>query len=153
MDKRSLRDCFGKFSTGVTVVTWFDEEMQKGITVNSFTSVSLDPPLALISINKSAKSYSGLKGKSFSINILASDQEAVAWQFAGRRQESIKLNWDNSGIAPKINGSAAWLECDQWKEYDAGDHVLFVGEIKQFHYRDADSLTFYQGKMGSTKNL
>lgn len=153
MDTRALRNCFGKFPTGVTVVTWFEGIEKRGITVNSFTSVSLDPPLALVSIDKKAKAYESMKGKDFTINILAADQEQIAWQFAGRQQDSLQLDWDDSGIAPKIIGSAAWLECKPWKEYDAGDHVLFLGEIQQFNREIKEAFTFYEGKMGSTKEL
>ncbi|MGE7768013.1 flavin reductase family protein [Peribacillus sp. NPDC096540] len=149
MDWRELRNCFGNFPTGVTIVSWFDGKVQNGITVNSFTSVSLDPPHALVSIHKEAKACNSMNERPFTINILSDEQEAVAWQFAGRPQESLEIDRDNS--SPKINGSIAWMECKPWKEYDAGDHVLFIGEIQQYHYDDLEALTFYKGKMGSTK--
>jgi DNA anti-recombination protein RmuC len=88
MDGRELRNCFGKFPTGVTIVSWFDGSVQKGITVNSFTSVSLDPPLALVSIHKEAKACTGMKDKAFTINILSDEQESIAWQFAGSNRKS-----------------------------------------------------------------
>ncbi|MFE4814364.1 flavin reductase family protein [Peribacillus simplex] len=69
--------------TGVTIVSWFDGKVQKGITVNSFTSDSLDPPLASVSIHKEAKACTSLKNKSFTINILSDEQESIAWHFAG----------------------------------------------------------------------
>ncbi|MCH1627948.1 flavin reductase family protein [Ferdinandcohnia quinoae] len=153
MDARTLRNCFGKFATGVTVVTWFEGEEKRGITVNSFTSVSLDPALALISIDKNASAYKGLQGKSFTINVLSADQEAIAWQFAGKQQEGLQIDWDSTGIAPKIKGSIAWMECKPWKVYDGGDHDLFIGEIQQIHQQDGDGLTFFQGKMGTTRGL
>lgn len=87
MDTRELRNCFGCFATGVTVITWMNDDGQRrGITVNSFTSVSLDPPLVLISIDKKTKAFEELKNKSFVINILSADQAAYALQFAGRPQ-------------------------------------------------------------------
>lgn len=153
MDRRELRNCFGKFPTGVTVVSWYEGEERSGITVNSFTSVSLDPPLALVSIDKNANAYKNLLEKPFTINILSAEQEAIAWQFAGKPQEGLEIEWDDLGAAPKIVGSLAWMECMPWKEYDAGDHVLFIGEIEQFHHEDKQALTFYQGKMGSTNEL
>lgn len=94
MDGKFLRQAFGKFPTGVTVVTWFDEDGINGITVNSFTSVSLEPPLALVSIDKKANSYKQLQNKPFTINILADDQEAIAWQFAG----VLRRDWIFLGI-------------------------------------------------------
>lgn len=153
MDGRELRNCFGKFPTGVTIVSWFDGKVQNGITVNSFTSVSLDPPLALVSIHKEAKACNSMKDRAFTINILSDEQESIAWQFAGNKREALEIDWDNKGISPKIKGSAAWMECKPWKEYDAGDHVLFIGEIQGLHFEDLEALTFYQGKMGSAKQL
>ena len=143
MDSRLLRQAFGKFPTGVTVVTWFDEEEINGITVNSFTSVSLHPPLALVSIDKKANSYTQMQNKNFTINVLAADQEAIAWQFAGRQQEGLAIEWDKEGNSPVIKGSGAYFKCKPWQEYEAGDHVLFVGEITEFSRQDADSLTFF----------
>ncbi|MFE4141205.1 flavin reductase family protein [Peribacillus sp. YIM B13472] len=153
MDGRELRNCFGKFPTGVTIVSWFDGKVQKGITVNSFTSVSLDPPLALVSIHKEAKACTSMKDKSFTINILSDEQESIAWQFAGSKQETLEIDWDKNGISLKINGSVAWMKCKPWREYEAGDHVLFIGEIQELHSEDLEALTFYQGKMGSAKQL
>ncbi|MED3574580.1 flavin reductase family protein [Cytobacillus praedii] len=153
MDTRDLRNCFGKFPTGVTVVTWIEGIEKRGITVNSFTSVSLDPPLALVSIDKKANAYKAMKGCNFTINILSAEQEKIAWQFAGKQQDALIIDWVISGVAPKINDSAAWIECKPWKEYDAGDHVLFIGEILDFHSKEGEALLFYQGKMGSTKVL
>lgn len=152
MDGKLLRKAFGKFPTGVTVVTWFDNDQKKGITVNSFTSVSLEPPLALISIDKKAKSYTQLKNNYFTINVLADDQEAIAWQFAGRQQEGLTIPWREGEHAPIIAGSASYFTCKPWQEYDAGDHVLFIGEIIGFDRQESDALTFFEGKMGSTKS-
>lgn len=153
LDLKSLRQTFGKFTTGVTVVTWYDESGINGITVNSFTSVSLDPALALVSIDKKANSLTQMRNKAFTINILSDEQEHIAWQFAGRPQADIHIDWINSSTTPKIDGTAAYIECKPWKEVDAGDHVLFIGEIVQFERTDKDCLTFYEGKMGSTKQL
>ncbi|MFB7160275.1 flavin reductase family protein [Lysinibacillus sp. NPDC056232] len=153
MDTKLLRQTFGKFPTGVTVVTWFDGAGINGITVNSFTSVSLEPALALVSIDKKANSLSQMKNKAFTINILADQQESIAWQFAGRKQEGLEITWIKDGIAPKIEGVSAFIECKPWKEVDAGDHVLFIGEIINFERTKREALTFFEGKMGSTKQL
>ncbi len=153
MDLKLLRQTFGKFATGVTVITWYDESGINGITVNSFTSVSLEPALALVSIDKKANSLTQMQSKAFTINILSDEQESIAWQFAGRPQTDISINWINTGSAPKIEGAAAYIECKPWKEVDAGDHVLFIGEIVHLERTDKDCLTFYEGKMGSTKQI
>ncbi|WP_270179980.1 flavin reductase family protein [Alkalihalobacillus sp. CinArs1] len=152
MDVRELRNCFGRFATGVTVVTWTGDDGEKrGITVNSFTSVSLDPALILVSIDKKAKSFEALKNKNFVVNILSAGQEAVAWQFAGRDQVGLSIDWEETDIGPKIKGSLASIECEPWTEYDGGDHVLFIGEVKNYSYEDGDGLVFFQGKFRQTE--
>ncbi|MEK4426324.1 flavin reductase family protein [Solibacillus sp. FSL K6-1523] len=151
MDIKHLRQTFGKFATGVTVVTWFDGDDINGITVNSFTSVSLQPALVLVSIDKKANSLTQMQNKAFTINILAEDQEKIAWQFAGREQQGLEIKWEKGGIAPRLSNAAAFIECKPWKQVDAGDHVLFIGEVESFERTDEHALTFYEGKMGSTR--
>ena len=145
MNARELRNCFGRFATGVTVVTYAVEGERYGITVNAFTSVSLDPPLLLISIDRRAKTCSKLEGKPFTVNILTAEQKDVALHFAGRPQDGLVLQWEEGEVAPRLGGVLAWIECEPWRAYDGGDHVLFLGEIKNFHYRDGQPLVFYTG--------
>jgi flavin reductase (DIM6/NTAB) family NADH-FMN oxidoreductase RutF len=153
IDQRELRYCFGKFATGVTVVSWHtDEGERRGITVNSFTSESHDPPLVLVSIDRKAKACQTLKNRSFVINILSEQQEDIAWQFAGRPQQDFNLQWEDNEIGPIIKGALAHIECLPWAEYDGGDHVLYLGEVKDFYYQDC-GLIFYQGKFLTTKLL
>ena len=147
MDVRELRNCFGRFATGVTVVTWkTDSNEFNGITVNSFSSVSLDPALVLVSIDKKAKACKALENRSFVVNILAEKQEAIAWQFAGRPQEGLIIEWEESDLGPKIKGALATIECSPWNSYEGGDHILCIGEVKDFSYSNGDALMFYQGK-------
>lgn len=143
MDSRELRSCFGRFATGVTVVTYSAEGERYGITVNSFTSVSLDPPLLLVSIDRRAKACGKLEGKPFAVNILAADQRDLAMHFAGRTHDGLDVKWEEGEVASRLGGVLAWIECLPWKSYDGGDHVLYLGEIKNFHYRDGDPLIFY----------
>ncbi|HEY8343101.1 MAG TPA: flavin reductase family protein [Calditerricola sp.] len=146
MDTRQLRNCFGRFATGVTVVTYPAEGERYGITVNAFTSVSLDPPLLLVSIDRRAKACGKLEGRPFTVNILAADQQDVALHFAGRPQEGLALQWEEGELAPRLGGVLAWIECAPWRAYDGGDHVLYLGEIRNFAYRDGEPLLFYSGK-------
>ncbi|MFS0646441.1 flavin reductase family protein [Siminovitchia sp. 179-K 8D1 HS] len=153
MNVRELRNCFGCFATGVTVVTWEnDEGRRRGITVNSFTSVSLDPPLLLVSIDKKTKAFEELKNRSFVINILSSEQRGHAMQFAGRPQEDLIIEWDDqTGKGPRLKGASAHFQCDPWDEYEGGDHLLFLGKVKDFSYNDSESLMFYRGKFFETE--
>ncbi|MBO9130663.1 flavin reductase family protein [Bacillus sp. 165] len=154
MDARELRNCFGSFATGVTVVTWRNDDNERsGITVNSFTSVSLNPPLVLVSIDQKAKACEALQNRPFIINILSADQEAIAWQFAGRPQEGLQLEWEDTEIGPKLKGALAAIECTPWKAYDGGDHVLYIGEVQNFSHNQGDALMFYRGKFLKTNEI
>ena len=148
MDVRELRNCFGQFATGVTVVTWNDDLGERhGITVNSFTSVSLDPALVLISIAKNAKACHALKNRSFVINVLSEAQESYAWQFAGRPDENLVVEWqEEDNASPRLKGALATIDCKPWAEYEGGDHILYLGKVEDFSYSDAEGLLFFRGK-------
>ena len=148
MDIRELRNCFGRFATGVTIITWLDDDGGRhGVTVNSFTSVSLDPALVLISIDNHAKAHNALKNRSFVVNILSALQERHAWQFAGRQQEGLEIEWlDDTENGPRLKGAIATIECTPWAEHEAGDHMLFLGKVENFSYSDEESLLFFKGK-------
>ncbi|WP_311765540.1 flavin reductase family protein, partial [Peribacillus frigoritolerans] len=148
MDGRELRNCFGKFPTGVTIVSWFDGKVQKGITVNSFTSVSLDPPLALVSIHKEAKASTSLKDKAFTINILSDEQESIAWQFAGSKQKILEIDWNNKEVSPKIHEVLPG-----WNANHGESMMLVIMYYSSVKYRSCISkiwkrLLFIKGKWG-----
>ncbi|WP_371922477.1 flavin reductase family protein [Sporosarcina sp. Marseille-Q4943] len=147
MDIRELRNCYGRFATGVTVVTCAHEQGKHGMTANSFTSVSLDPPLVLVSVDWRAKALPYLKNNHFTVNILRESQQGTAMHFAGRAQDPAPFEWD--GI--EIKGSLAFIECEPWAEYDGGDHVLVVGKVKRFAYEDGTPLAFYGGKFSKVE--
>jgi len=139
-----FRSGLGRFATGVAVVTFEGDDGNHGITINSFTSVSMDPPLILASIGRSAKSHDMLFDRPFSVNVLGAEQENVAWQFAGRPNHD--PIWVQGEIAPRIAGALSWFECKPWANYDGGDHTLFLGEVVNFDYRKGDYLGFIAGK-------
>ena len=122
------------FPQGVTVVTTASETGPRGLTVSSFTSVSLDPPLVLVSIAKSSALHDIMRSsKSFAVNFLADDQKSVSDRFAGRtnakdRFEGIGFTEGKTG-SPIIKGVRAAIDCNQWKTFDGGDHTLIVGEV------------------------
>lgn len=154
VDSRELRNAFGRFATGVTVVTWQgDDGKPHGVTVNSFTSVSLDPPLVLISMGQSAKSHDALHNRAFTVHVLSADQESLAWQFAGRPQPNLQIEWEGSPSMPRLKHALATFECSPWREYDGGDHTIFIGEVTKFSYTEDDALLFYQGKFLQTDCL
>lgn len=143
-EQHFFRGGLGRFATGVAVATFKGDDGYHGITINSFTSVSMNPPLVLISIGKNAKSHDQLFDRPFSVNILGAEQEHVAWQFAGRpNHEPV---WVEGEVAPRLAGTISWFECKPWAAYDGGDHTLFVGEVVNFDYRKGDYLGFITGK-------
>lgn len=140
-DTRSLRSCLGRFATGVVVVTFEGPAGRRGITVNSFTSVSMSPPLVLVSVGTRARSHDALAGRPFCVNILGAEQEALARSFAGGDETPVA--WVEDVEVPRLRGVLAHLECRPWRRYDAGDHSLFLGEVVRFDYRDGDALAFH----------
>lgn len=145
--KHVLRGGLGRFATGVAVVT-FDTgadgmTRRHGLTVNSFTSVSLDPPVVLVAIQRSVRAHALLSRHPFTVNVLGAEQQDLAMHFAGR--PNVEPNWIEGMRAPRLAGSASWFECTPWAEHDGGDHTLFLGHVEDFGYRRGDSLAFIDG--------
>lgn len=153
MDARSFRDCLGCFATGVTVVTVQGDGRPHGLTVNSFTSVSLDPPLVLVSIDRRANALPFLTDAPFAVNILEAGQDDLAMHFAGRPQPDLHIEWEQGKVAPRLARSLAYVECSPWQAYDGGDHVLFVGRVESFAHRDGQPLLFYRGRLRSLEDM
>jgi len=146
MDEREFRNCMGKFATGVTVVTCDTDGEKHGFTANSFTSVSLDPPLVLVSVGRNINAFEHLKDNHFTVNVLTADQESTAMHFAGRPLEELPFEWEKGENGHRLNKSLAYVECEPWAAYDGGDHVLYVGKVTNFAYNDGDALGYYSGK-------
>jgi len=149
----SLRTVMSCFPTGVTVVATRDVDGQPlGLTVNSFTSVSLDPPLVLICINRRANSHDPLLAAGgFAVSILSATQGEVAARFATRpsdgRFEGIQWTPAPSG-SPVLVGSAAWLDCSIHEVVTAGDHTIVLGKVVAGSWSDEPALLFHRGLMG-----
>jgi flavin reductase (DIM6/NTAB) family NADH-FMN oxidoreductase RutF len=149
-----LRRVFGNFATGVTVVTCRVGQRKHGITVNSFTSVSLDPPLVLICIDRKAIAWQMIpEAGTFAINILTSQQRAVCDYFAKR----LFLDPDNEfaeiphvdGVtgSPVLEDALAVIECRLVNTYPGGDHDIFIGEVVAVQVlRDDAPLLFHRGR-------
>ena len=154
-DTTLLRRTFGAFATGVTVLT-VGGEQPHGMTANSFTAVSLDPPLVLVCVDRSAIMHDALHGAgAFGISVLNSGQERVARYFAGRRTlgaEQFRLvDWLPGELtgAPLIADAVAHFECALWRTYDGGDHTIFVGALLAMAGRaEEDVLVFLRGRFG-----
>lgn len=145
MDPRTLRNIFGQFASGVTVITCSNAEgTPHGATVTAFTAVSIEPRLCQVTMTRKSKACSFLTDAPFAVNILASDQLDTAMHFAGKPQRT-EPSWDDTGIAPALAGNAATLICSPWASYDGGDHIIFIGEIVDAVVdSNKDPLLFYR---------
>ncbi len=149
-----LRRVFGAFASGVTVVT-VGGETPHGMTANSFTSVSLDPPLILVCVSRNAIMHKMLlAARHFAVSVLAGHQEAVARHFADRWRPVGPAQFDavdwlpgrRTG-APLIDGALAHLECELWRRYDGGDHTIVLGSLLSVAVpADRDALLFFHGQ-------
>ena len=151
-DLRRLRDCFGRFATGVTIITTIDSEGRPtGLTANSFSSVSLDPPLILWSLDKRSSQIDAFRdAKHYAINVLAADQIDLSNLFATPDEDRFSgLNYSAGvGGAPLLADCAAWIECESSVTYDGGDHLIFIGEVQRFDHSDRPALLFFGGRYG-----
>ena len=148
--QRSLRDAFGRFATGVTVVTVGTDEGPIAITANSFASVSMEPPLVLWSPQKSSKrSQYFVTAEHFAIHVLAADQDDLCWRVAKDMRALSGLDLvENSEGVPLIDGCLARFECRQHAVHDGGDHDIIVGRVLRAAFvEEGDGLGFFKGKM------
>ncbi|MEW1981234.1 flavin reductase family protein [Citricoccus sp. NPDC079358] len=146
VDGKSLRKAFGKFATGVTVVTCQGPEgTPHGATVNAFTAVSMDPPLAQVTLIRGNKASEYLADRPFAINIMSEDQLATCLNFAGKPAKE-PVQWRCEGEIPVLQGNAATIECKPWQVYDGGDHLIVIGEVIALEVNDVDPLLFISGK-------
>jgi len=149
-DKRQLRNVFGTFTTGVTIVsTRASDGKAYGVTANSFTSVSLDPPLVLWSQANTSSSFGAFQqNDSFAVNILADDQISLSNHFAKSRDDKFNGVAHSDGLngVPVIDGVAAHLECTKVATYPGGDHVLYLGQVERVGYSHRRPLAFSGGR-------
>ncbi|MEU1969837.1 flavin reductase family protein [Micromonospora sediminicola] len=150
----ALRGVFGTFATGVTVLT-VGGDTPHGMTANSFTTVSLNPPLVMACVGRDAVMHTALnEARHFGVSVLASHHEEIARYYADRRRPLGKEQFDftqwHSGAqtgAPLLAGAVAHFECQLWRSYDGGDHSIFVGRLLAAQqYIQDDALLFLGGK-------
>jgi flavin reductase (DIM6/NTAB) family NADH-FMN oxidoreductase RutF len=146
IESAELRACLGRFATGVTVVSYSHDREPRGATVNAFSSVSLDPPLVLVSISRRSRACLRLENAPFTVNVLSARQVAVALTFAGRPQDGAVIEWEHGEHAPRLKNAHATLECTPWRSYDGGDHKLYLGEVQHLAIWENEPLLFYGGR-------
>ena len=151
---RQLRDAFGCFATGVTVVTTLGEDGSPvGLTANSFTSVSLEPPLVLFCLDRRSASLPAFeRADTFAVNVLHAGQEALSARFARRDPGRFAEAAWTAGItgAPLLRDVTAVFECRRHAVHDGGDHRIFVGRVEAVSWEGSyDPLVFFQGRYRS----
>lgn len=149
IDARALRDAFGAFLTGVTVVTTMDDAgLPIGFTANSFASVSLDPPLLLVCLAKTSRNYGTLtRAPGFAVNILAEGQKDVSNTFARPVEDRFAaVDWQQGPFgSPVFTDVAAWFDCAMHDVVDAGDHVILIGRVEGFDNNGTTGLGYARG--------
>lgn len=155
---RALRSALGLYPTGVAVVTTRSAAGPAGVTVNSFGSLSLDPPLVLWCLRRRSASLAAFTGAEyFAVNVLAAGQERVARQFAGptaggalRAARVSGIDWHTGphGL-PRLDGAVAVFTCRRAAQLPGGDHVIITGELLGYDIAGWDPLIFHGGRYGS----
>jgi len=145
-----LRKALGQFATGITVITTRTADGSPvGLTVNSFTSVSLEPPLLLWCLGRGSANYDAFRlAERHLVNVLAADQAELSKRFASRRPDrftGLRYSDTDTGL-PRLPGCIAWYECAIRSRYDEGDHVILVGRIEAFEIASGRPLVFHDSR-------
>jgi len=151
-DSRTMRNVCGLFATGITVIT-AGGDMPHGMTANAFTSVSLDPPLVLVCVDRDARLHESiLAAKSFAVSVLGAGQADLAKHFADRSRPAGLAQFDSTEWdagprtgAPLIREALAHVECALWRVYHGGDHWIVLGRVLEAGGTPGDALLFFDG--------
>lgn len=153
-DQKEYRSALGSFATGVTIVTTTDDAGQgHGLTVNSFTSVSLDPPLVLWCLGNKSDSYDLFSQTDhYAINVLAAGETDFAMRFAGKGDQGLSPDEYQAlkTSAPALPQAIATFDCKVVQRIEAGDHLILIGETQAFVTRSESGLTYFRGAFGDS---
>jgi flavin reductase (DIM6/NTAB) family NADH-FMN oxidoreductase RutF len=151
-DDRRFRDVFGHFATGVTIITAMDDDEPVGMAANSFTSLSLDPPLVLFCVAHSSSTWPRIESAGmFAVNILGEGHEELCRLFAQKGADRFSATPWRQGVsgAPVLEEAIAYIDCRFEAEHPGGDHKIIVGRVLDVDVReDARPLLFYRGGYG-----
>ncbi len=154
INAHEFKNCLGCFASGVTVITCIDSNQAKqGITINSFSSLSLNPPLILFSLAHDSNNYPIFSScKKFTVNILSDTQLDISNNFAFNKKDkwqNVSFSLGNNGC-PVIDGVVAFIECDMHLQYQGGDHTIIIGKVTNLHKNsETKPLVYFQGKYNS----
>ncbi|GAA1466273.1 flavin reductase family protein [Microbacterium thalassium] len=149
VDEAHFRDTLGRFASGITIVTATDGAGPVGFTCQSFSSVSLDPPLVSFSVMASSTSYPRIRETGgFAVNVLSEGQRHVSAQFARRGADKwAGIDWTPSSVGnPLLDDALMWVDCELWAEHEAGDHVIVIGRVTRLDRAEGlRPLLYYRG--------
>ena len=146
-DSKQFRNACGCFATGITIVTTEVDGEIHGMTANGFMSVSLDPALILVAVGNKTRMHPYLQSSGrYAVSILPSELEAWSSHFAGWHQEGLDVTFERFDGKPVVPGAMAYLSAEVVDAHPAGDHTLYIAEVKTFAYGDAEPILFYKGQ-------
>ena len=147
---RRLRDALGCFATGVAVIATADGDAPVALTVNSFASVSLEPPLILWSIDRASDRFESFEAcQRFGVSVLRAGQGSLAETYAAAATlDAADVAWRTEG-APVMDDALAWFDCEVKARWPGGDHVVILGEVHDFASSEGDALTFFRSRYGA----
>lgn len=147
IDTRQFRNALGRFASGVTVLTAEEGEQIHAMTANAFTSVSLDPPLILVSLDNRSSMHRILpKVRRFGISVLAEDQDAHSNHFAGRIVEGLHVRFVQRNGIRLVGGAVAYFIAEVVDIHPAGDHTLYISRVEHFEANEGRPLLFFGGR-------
>jgi 3-hydroxy-9,10-secoandrosta-1,3,5(10)-triene-9,17-dione monooxygenase reductase component len=153
-DPTTMRAVLGHFPSGVTIVTGAVDGVPAGFTCQSFSSLSLDPPLVLILPGRSSSSWPRIEATGrFCVNVLAQDQGALSTTFAMSGTDKFAgVDWRPSALgSPILAGATAWIDCTLHASHDGGDHLIVVGAVHDLAAGEAPPLVFHRGAYARTE--
>ncbi len=150
---REFRQVMGRFATGVTVVTTVERDVVHGMTANGFLSVSLRPPLVLVSLGRCRMNEMLPRSGRYGVSMLAHDQQHFAAHFAAQKRSAVEPRFVWHKGLPLLEGALAHLGCRVVDVHRAGDHVLWIGEVEYIDHRDDEPLLFYTGRFGTLREV
>jgi flavin reductase (DIM6/NTAB) family NADH-FMN oxidoreductase RutF len=150
---KTFRQVMGRFATGVTVVTTVEREVVHGMTANGFLSVSLRPPLVLVSLGRCRMNEMLPRSGRYGVSVLSHDQQHFAAHFAAQKPSDVHPAFVWQRDMPLLEGALAHLVCRVVDVHRAGDHVLWIGEVEYVDHRDDEPLLFYTGRFGTTAEI
>lgn len=147
MDERLFRDAMGKFATGITIVSINDNNEYKGMTVNAFMSISLDPKLIAVSIDENAGMYEKLKNTTkFGVSMLKEEQKDLSMIFARQKEQDREIEFIVRDEVPVIKDALATLSCEVDQKVKAGDHLILIAKVTEISIQQGSPILFYGGK-------